>query len=258
MKRTLAITIALLASALTAHGSQKAAYTWTALDEGLAYAKVYVNQGTDEAPRMTTVHALRIDPRRLRLDVLTPPKDKPRGDSIENIAKRSGAIVAVNGGFFTPEHKSIGLLVQSGRRINPIHNTSWWSVFGIRNGRASILPPWKAKHVRNYRMAVQAGPRLVVSGRIQRLKDSNPAARTAIGIAKSGHVIIAATEGARLSMRNLAGIMHSSRNQNGLECPDAMALDGGSSTQLYAKAGKLKLSLKGFSSVPNGIGVFRK
>jgi hypothetical protein len=37
-----------------------------------------------------------------------------------------------------------------------------------------------------------------------------------------------------------------------------MALDGGSSTQLYAKAGKLKLSLKGFSSVPNGIGVFRK
>ncbi len=43
-----------------------------------------------------------------------------------------------------------------------------------------------------------------------------------------------------------------------LFCQNAMALDGGSSTQAYAKVGKFHLDISGRTKVTNGLGVFRK
>ncbi len=257
MKR-IASAIILLLLPLSAHASAKAGYAWNHLQDGLAYARVYHNRGTDESPRLTTIHAFRIDPKKLRVDVITALESKRLGESVKSMAQRHDALVAANGGFFTPAHKSIGLLVKSGKRINAIHNTSWWSVFGIRRGKASILPPWQAKHVKNYQMAIQAGPRLVVNGRIPKLKNDAPNARTAVGITKRGDVILIATSGAGITMRDLAEKMRTNRFKGGLGCPDAMALDGGSSTQLYAKVGNLKVSLSSFSPIPNGIAVLPK
>lgn len=256
MKRTIALYILLLIFPLTVHASGKAGYLWNQLQEGLEYARFPHSYDTPEAHRLTTIHAFRVDPHKMRLDVITATSDRPRGESIKSMAQRTHALVAVNGGFFTPEHKSIGLVITSGKQVNPLHRTSWWSIFAVKNGQASIIPPWQVGNRFDYDMALQAGPRLVTDGRIPKLKEDEPNARTAVGIARDGKVIIVATDGDGLTMKELAFVMMQNNFIGGLWCIDAMALDGGSSTQLYARAGNLTLSVNGLTTIPNALAVF--
>jgi uncharacterized protein YigE (DUF2233 family) len=251
------VLLVLCSSAMTCSASPGDGYAWKKIDNGLAYAKISF-EADDGSARANTMHAFRVDPKKFKLDVILATPNREMGEHIDSMAKRTGALVAINGGFFTPEHKSIGLLVKSGKRINKIHNTSWWSVFAVHGEKPIILKPWQAKGSHRFQMAVQAGPRLVVNGSIPKLKTDNNNARTAIGITKKGHVIIAATEGSGLTMRELAEKMRAHSSKGGLACVDAMALDGGSSTQLYADAGLVKLTISGLSRIPNGVGVFRK
>lgn len=258
MKKILTACIALLLVANVCEATKKATYQWRTLKKGLSYAKIFHNAGTQDAPRLTTLHAFRIDPKQFRIDVITSSKNKKYGEPIADIARRARAIIGINGGFFTPEHKSIGLLIKSGKKINPMHYTSWWSVFSIRGDTPIILPQWQVKSTRGFKMALQVGPRLVVNGRIPKLKNRKNAARSAVGITQTGKVIIVATEGAGISLTDMAQLMYRSRFINGLGCPNAMALDGGRSSQLYSRVGQFNLSVDGFSRVPNGIGVFWK
>lgn len=258
MKRILTYLIIFTIIPLSCGASKKATYTWRTLKPGLSYAKIFHNSGTQDAPRLTTLHAFRVDPKQFRIDVITANKNKKYGESVSDMAKSSRALIGINGGFFTPEHKSIGLLIKSGKKINPMHYTSWWSVFGIRGDTPIILPQWQVKSTRGFKMALQAGPRLVVNGRVSKLKNSKKAARSAVGITQAGYVILVITEGAGIAMHGMAELMRRSRFINGLGCPNAMGLDGGRSSQLYSRVGQFNLSVDGFSRVPNGIGVFRK
>lgn len=243
---------------LAGHTSSKTGYAWSKLSDGLEYARLSMSNEQGESKKFTIIHAFKIDPQKFKIDVITSAPKEQWGESIKRMAKRNGALIATNGGFFTPEHKSIGLLIKSGKQINPHHNTSWWSVFGIKDNQPKIIPSWSAKKLQGYQMAIQAGPRLVINGQIPKLKKSESASRTAIGITRKDKVILLATEGAGISMHELAEKMKAKRLQGGLECFNAMGLDGGSSTQLFANVGKLKLSVSSFSPIPNGIGVFKK
>lgn len=258
MRRILTYALLFILISGTCYATKKATYTWRALDKGLAYAKIFHNSGTQDMPRLTTLHAFRIDPKELRIDVITAKKNMKYGEPISDMARHARALIGINGGFFTPEHKSIGLLVKSGKKINPMHYTSWWSVFGIRGNTPIILPQWQVKSTSGFKMALQAGPRLVVNGRVPKLKSSKNTARSAIGITSGGQVILVVTEGAGISLTDMAQLMLRSRLINGLGCPNAMALDGGRSSQLYAHIENFSLSVDRFSRVPNGIGVFRK
>jgi exopolysaccharide biosynthesis protein len=258
MKRLFTLLLlTLCVPAMTCSASSTHGQVWKKIDSGLAYAKISF-RATDGSGRTNTLHAFKVNPRKFKLDVMTAAPNREMGEHIDSMAKRTGALVAVNGGFFTPEHKSIGLLVKSGKQINKLHNTSWWSVFAVHGGKPIILRPWQAKGKHNFQMAVQAGPRLVVNGSIPKLKTDHNNARTAIGITKKGRVIIVATEGSGLTMRELAEKMRAPSSKGGLACVNAMALDGGSSTQLYADADPVKLTISGLSRIPNGVGIFRK
>ncbi len=258
MKRALLLILVFIGVTLNAHATPKAGYVWNSLGDGLEYARISFASGDAGDQRITILHTFRVDPKKWRVDLLTPAPKETIGEWIDQMAKREGALIAVNGGFFTPEHNSIGLLVKSGKKLSPLHGTSWWSVFVIQDGVPAILPPWKAKNATGFSMAVQAGPRLVVDGRVPELKQSKSAARTALGITKDDKIIMVATEGAGITMATLAERLSATRFNGGLECPNAMGLDGGSSTQLYAKMGKLDLSIRGFSTVTNGVGIFKK
>lgn len=202
------------------------------------------------------IHAFRIDPKLYRFDVAMA-SDEKQGASVAALAKRDKALLVINGGFFTPEHLSIGLIIKNGKRIRPLHKTSWWSVFAIRNGKPSISPPSKFKEGEDVSMAIQVGPRLAIDGKIPKLK-SGISTRSAIGITRNGRVVLAITSGHGISMKELARRMKNSRWQGGLECPNAMALDGGSSSQLYAKIDKFTLSIEGLAKITNGLAVFKK
>jgi uncharacterized protein YigE (DUF2233 family) len=251
----LRLLILLLLAALPscASASPKSNYAWTPLSDGLQYASYpFALSETEQA----TIHAFRIDPARYRISIVTA-RDEETGVTVAEMAKQSRAFLVINGGFFTPEHRSIGLLIKDGKRVNPLHETSWWSIFAIKGGRPFIAPPRDFQEAPDVSMAVQAGPRLVVDGSIPKLKEGL-STRSAIGITQDSKVVIAVTSGAGISLKELARRMKGSRHDGGLECPNAMGLDGGSSSQLYAKVGDFELSLEGLARVTNGVGVFTK
>ncbi|MBI4212420.1 MAG: phosphodiester glycosidase family protein [Deltaproteobacteria bacterium] len=249
-KKILALIIFVFAQ--TTHAGPKSAYVWNDLRDGLRYTSFsFSGEDFDR----TILHAFEVDPKKFRIEPLLA--SSPQGEFLETIAKREGAVVAVNGGFFRPDHSSIGLIIKDKKIINKQHHTSWWSIFSLEDNVPQITNPSEFYPSPATQMAIQAGPRLVVNGLIPKLKDGK-AERTGIGITSTGKIILLITEGMPLSMRQFAERFVLSRWQGGLECMNAMNLDGGGSTQLYAAVGKLSISLPGRSKVANAIGVFPK
>lgn len=253
--RNIAITIFVMLSitVLSDRAFARVAYSWDKIDDGISYATFSFDVDEDSH---STLHGFKVDPAKVKLNVSLASNEKV-GASVMDLVRRDKALLAINGGFFTPEHRSIGLIISGGKLLKPLHKTSWWSVFSVKGGRAAIAPNSSFDPTINFDMAIQAGPRLVIAGVIPNLKEGL-ATRSAVGITKDGSVIIAITTGFGISMEEMARRMGSTRNDGGFECIDAMALDGGSSSQLYAKIGKFELSLPGLAQITNVLEVLPK
>src|SRR5262249_13033419 len=145
------------------------------------------------------------------------------------------------------ELEPLGLRVKAGTVKNPVKPVSWWAVFYIANGHAYIVPQKTYKTKPSITFALQSGPRLIINGKIPSLKPGFDA-RSALGITRDGKLIILATQVA-LSTLQVANIMQMPENQGGLNCSDALNLDGGSSTQLFAKINDFVLDVPGLTSV---------
>lgn len=234
----LAMTIALFFASFSAH-----AYTWQVIDQGFAYTN------------FEGVHAFQIDPKLFTFSVVTAKDFGTPDTTAALLAKKSKSIFVVNGGFFSPEHKSLGLLVRNGQTINPLHPTSWWAVFQIIDGKPGIIPQRHFHQDKDIEVALQVGPRLVVQGQVQKLKPSVDQ-RSGIGIQKNGDIVIAVTGNTEISMTDFADLFRKSQEENGLDCIDALNLDGGNSTQLYFKWKGSEVNLPGLSRIANGIAVF--
>ena len=100
--------------------------------------------------------------------------------------------------------------------------------------------------------AIQAGPRLVVNGTIPHLKNDY-APRSALCIDNAGHIIIAITDNMSMTLALFAQLLSRSVDQNGLGCYNALNLDGGSSSQLYASIGDFRLIIPGFANVADAV-----
>lgn len=220
------------------------AQIWKTIDPGLAYTKI------------GSINAFRIDPKQFRFEILTSRSVGEVVTTVSRLAKKKEALLVINGGFFSPERKSLGLIVNAGTLLNPIHQAPWWAVFQIQKTRPSIIPHRQFQMGPNIEMALQVGPRLVVGGSTPKLKPSL-ARRSGIGIQNDGHVIIAASS-EDLSIIEFALAFQKSEKNSGLACPNALNLDGGSSTQLYFDWNGFLLDLRGTSEVTNAIAVYKR
>lgn len=161
--------------------------------------------------------------------------------------RRTQAKAVVNGGYFGGDGKPLGLRIANNKRLNPIRKSDW-GVFYIRHGKAAI------SHTRDYvgspytQEAVQCGPRLVVNGRTTDLKPQW-ARRTGIGIDSSGRVILAISDG-ELSFDEWAALWADS---SGLNCPNALNLDGGGSTQMRVASKSNPINIGGLWPVPDAL-----
>jgi hypothetical protein len=164
------------------------------------------------------------------------------------VLEASGAAAVVNGGFFDPEGRSLGLRISEGRVLVPLRKRVDWGVLVVRSGRGQIV------HSRDFRLepgdaeqieaALQVGPRLVVAGRPTRLKPQS-AVRSAVALDQSGRrlTLVATLDSVEASVlaETLAGL--------GFE--DVLLLDGGPSSQLCARIGELRLDVRGAYAVPD-------
>ena len=227
---------------------------WKRLIPGLEYklTKASAEKGSVD------IYSLRVNPKKLSIRVLDSRDFGQKKLRVKNIAENTGAIIAINGGFFDTDDNHLGLLIRDGDTVSRYIKRDW-GIFIIKNGKPYII------HSRNYRknkditQAVQVGPRLISEGRIMKLKKQF-SRRSAVGIDRSGKVVFVVSgnnynEGV-MSLLELAEFMRLPESKGGLECRYALNLDGGASTQLYMNVNNFHLDLPGGWAVSNSIGVF--
>ncbi|MBK9387943.1 MAG: phosphodiester glycosidase family protein [Planctomycetes bacterium] len=150
------------------------------------------------------------------------------------LATSANAVAAVNGGFFGPRGEPIGLLQIDGRAIAPASAESAWTV-GLPKSGALRFVYRESGEWPEVAHALAARPLLLRDGQIQPLDLGGPRhPRTAIGQRRNGVRVLLTCDGRTdqslgLTMGELAHAMR------GLDCIDALNLDGGGSTTLWVR-----------------------
>ena len=236
---------------LTAVPVVAAPAAWEQIVEGL---EVRTHVGGDGTVGPAWAVLVRIDPRSHRLRVLASPTGEASLRAAA-VARSQGAWAVVNGGFFDSGGRSIGWLVSDGRELSPVR-TEGWGVFYVRDdGTPAILHASRARGVLA-RQAVQAGPRLVVGGRVNRL-EPQLARRSFVGIDDTGRIVLGCTGPFPVGAVALATFLATPTTRGGLGLVHALNLDGGSSAQMFVRRpGGEDISLPGGVAVPNVLAVF--
>lgn len=198
------------------------------------------------------VHAFRFAPSALELRVLPAGE---RGADVRTLARAADALLAVNGGFFLEDFTPLGLLVSGGRELNALRRADW-GVFSVARGRARIVHRRDWRRPDGLEFAIEAGPRLVVDGKVLSLKPQR-ARRTALCLRAPDDVAIVVTEG-QLYTSEFAALLARGEAEGGLGCRDALNLDGGSSTQLWFEHGDRRIEVPAVARVANAVGLFRR
>lgn len=224
--------------------------SWQSLAPGLEYSRLM----NFSASPGGLIHVFRLDPTRYTLQSAILDNN---ASSIPSLMNQRGAVIAVNGGYFSPEIKPMGLRITQGKVLNKLRPISWWGVFYLRNSQPNIVTPRDFQANPYISFAVQAGPRLVIDGEVPKLGDG-VADRSALGITRNGKIIVLATENLLLSTKELAEIMRAPESENGLNCNKALNLDGGHSTQLYTRLSNLNVQRPNVSQVADLVLVLPK
>jgi uncharacterized protein YigE (DUF2233 family) len=149
-------------------------------------------------------------------------------------------LFATNAGMFDPALKPAGLYVEKGRELVRVNTRSGYGnfhmkpngVFYVSGDRAAIAETRAfLKHRPQVDLATQSGPMLVINGRLHPRFDRRSISlktRDGVGVRPDGKVIFAISQG-EVSFDAFARLF-----RDGLNCPNALFLDGGSASSLYA------------------------
>src|SRR5262245_22328566 len=149
-------------------------------------------------------------------------------------------LFATNAGMFDPALKPVGLYVEQGRELVHLNTSSGYGnfhmkpngVFYISGDRAAVTETRAFfKQRAQADLATQSGPMLLINGclhpRFDR-RSTSLKARNGMGVRADGKVLFAISQG-EVSFDAFARLF-----RDGLNCPNALFLDGGSASSLYA------------------------
>ncbi len=234
---------------LTLFFAKASALDYRPLEKGLDYATLQTEAGTK-------IHVLKIDLHLFQAKVLDARDLKSSTLAVKTLAEKSKALAAINANFFDAEGKPLGLVLQNGKLKNPPKKISWWASLLFKDEAIEIAKNVGVEASLKYQNGIQAGPRLVVNGKTLKLKEEfSP--KSAVGVDRQGRLVLIATEGG-IEINQFAAWLAKKEKAGGIGLWQALNLDGGSSTQFFAKAGDLDLWISGFAKVPVALGIFRK
>jgi uncharacterized protein YigE (DUF2233 family) len=194
---------------------------------------------------------LRLDPARFSLGAV----HDPGLSDAQGFREASGALAAINGHFFDPAYKPLGLLVSDGRELSRLRKVDH-GVFTIAAGRPDLQHAKAFSRPEALEFAIECGPRLVADGKPLDLKRSR-ARRTALGYDAEGRVLVVASTGV-VALRDLADVLARPPARGGLGAVGALNLDGGSSTMFDLAAPGRRISIRSAVRVPVGVVVRRR
>jgi uncharacterized protein YigE (DUF2233 family) len=229
-------------------------FPWKKVDEGFEYKFLRVEGWPYQSLVKMTI--LRIGWDQFQVRILDSRSHGADRMEIRALTRKTQALAGINGGFFLPGYRPLGLLIVDGKETNPLRKADW-GIFLVQDDLPRIIHTTELQNGRNISQALQVGPRLVVNGRELQMK-KQVARRSALGVTMKNQVILLTTGDTDVYAQDLARILQLPEARGGLECRDAMALDGGPSTQMYAEYKGLKIDIPGGWGVPNGVGVFKR
>jgi uncharacterized protein YigE (DUF2233 family) len=148
-------------------------------------------------------------------------------------------LFATNAGMFDPALKPVGLYVEQGRELVRVSTKSGYGNFHMKPNGVFYLSADAAAvaETRQFlqqeprpQLATQSGPMLVINGRLHprfNRRSTSLKARDGVGVRADGRVLFAISEG-EVSFDAFARLF-----RDGLNCPNALFLDGGSAATLY-------------------------
>jgi uncharacterized protein YigE (DUF2233 family) len=222
---------------------------WQTLSPGLEYQDL---AGGILSP-WAHIYTFRVDLNKNKMVLTSAKKLSLKNASVSQFAEHSKALLSINGGFFDHNFKPLGLRINNKKLINPLKRISWWGIFYIKNNKAYISSLKQFVYETDIDFAIQSGPRLLIKNKIPSLKPGL-ADRSALGITADGKIIILVSTNTAMTTHKLALLLQSPP----LSCIDAINLDGGSSSQLYAHIGSFLLNVHGYSNVSDAIIIKKK
>ncbi len=227
---------------------------WQLLQPGVELRQVRVETG--EAAEQLVI--VRLDSIAVRFRVHYDPV-APR--PVSAWAGLLQPLLVVNGGYFTPENETVGLLISDGR--------VWGTPYGDFAGMFAVNPsPLEEKaSVRWLRdqpydpnepliEALQSFPVLVKPGGVMgfpaNADDSRPSRRTVVAQDRQGRILFIVAPRGYLSLHGLARFLADSD----LDLDVALNLDGGFSTGLWLRTNEAPVEINSLVPVPSVISVY--
>jgi len=159
----------------------------------------------------------------------------------DGLANKGETLVfAMNAGMYAEDRTPVGLYVENGRTLNGANTRSGAGnfhmkpngVFWVDGSRAGVTETARfLKNRQRAQFATQSGPMLVIGGRIHpRIHGDGMSQKFRNGVCvQDGHVARFAISNRPVTFHDFALLF-----RDRLHCPDALFLDGGSASALYA------------------------
>lgn len=206
-----------------------------------------------ERGRTARVTAILFPARSYSLRVVDSPA--PGSTKLAAELEAAGCVAGVNGGYFQPDFRPVGLEIADGREIHGPETAKLLAgVLSVRGGTIEITRSARFRSSGDLRQAIQCGPMLVENGKpTAGLNAERPARRTVV--ATDGHGQWALLYITSVTLADTARILTTPGVLRGWTPATALNLDGGSSSGLWAASSPATVSLPEFGHVRNYIGI---
>jgi exopolysaccharide biosynthesis protein len=185
--------------------------------------------------------------------------DNPTGENdLATLMPRENCLAGVNGGYFDPENKPVGLLISRGNIVAPLRKARLLSgVMIAANGRIQLLRVAEYSSKRKATEALQCGPFLVDHGQpVPGLNDTRSARRSFIVTGGSDRAAIGFCSSVTLA--ELGKILATPGITSDLKVQRALNLDGGSSSAFWFAGEHGPFSISEQKTVRNFVAVVPK
>lgn len=183
--------------------------------------------------------------------------DNPPGakSAFPGLVAAAGGVAGINGGYFHPDDRPLGLVVSGGREIHGFEKARLLSgVLAVRGNRIELVRSEAFKPGKDIQEALQAGPWLVEHGRpVAGLNAERKARRSAVVTDGRGHWALVAT--GPLTLAEAGEVLALPGLPGGWNVRDALNLDGGSSTALWAATQPQAFLISSFGTVRNYLAI---
>jgi len=194
----------------------------------------------------------RADPQHLRFRVVYQPAQPSR---VSAWLEKEEAVLAVNGGYFDPDNRALGLIIHEGI-VSGHPYQGFGGMFAIRGDGERVRVRWNVAEPympgEPLSSALQNFPMLVLPGGAPNMNiDDNGqlAPRTAVGQDRYGRLVFIVSPGSVFTLTRLGQWLAASD----LDLEAALNLDGGSSSGLMVREGAVLRGIDSWVEVPDAI-----